>query len=124
MTRLEAEGIAGLLLLARSVEVEAAARDVLLECVAHFSPRIEEASEDAVCAFVLDIAGTELLFGPPEMLAQRLRTALLAVGFRTSIAVSANFHTARLKAVASRGITVIPEGQRGNVTCKATSCCV
>lgn len=118
MTRLEAEGIAGLLLLARSVEVEAAARDVLLECVAHFSPRIEEASENAVCAFVLDIAGTELLFGPPEMLAQRLRTALLAVGFRTSIAVSANFHTARLKAVASRGITVIPEGQEATALAK------
>jgi protein ImuB len=40
MTRLEAEGIAELRLLARSVEVEAAARAVLLECVAHFSPRI------------------------------------------------------------------------------------
>lgn len=111
MTRLEAESIAGLHLLARSVEVEAAARAVLLECVANFSPRIEEAGEGAVCAFVLDIAGTELLFGAPEMLAQRLRDALLAAGFRASIAVSANFHAARLKAAATRGITVIPEGQ-------------
>ena len=45
MTRLEAEGITGLQLLARAVEVEAAARTVLQECIAHFSPRIEEASE-------------------------------------------------------------------------------
>jgi protein ImuB len=111
MTRLEAEGIAGLRLLARSVEVEAAARAVLLECVAHFSPRIEEANESAVCAYVIDIAGTELLFGIPEMLAQRLRAALLVAGFRASIAVSANFQAARLKAAATRGITVIPEGQ-------------
>jgi protein ImuB len=111
LTRLEAEGIAGLRLLTRSMEVEAAARNVLLECTAQFSPRIEEASEGAACAFVLDIAGTELLFGPAEMLAQRLRTALLAVGFRTSVAVSANFHGARLKATATRGITVIPDGQ-------------
>jgi protein ImuB len=111
MTRLEAEGITGLQLLARAVEVEAAARTVLQECIAHFSPRIEEASEGEVCAFVLDIAGTGLLFGPAEELAQRLRAALLANGFRASIAVSANFHTARLKAAATRGITVIPEGQ-------------
>ena len=118
MTRLEAEGIAALRLLARSVEAEAAARDVLLECVAHFSPRIEEASEGVACAFVLDIAGTALLFGPPETLAQRLRTALLAAGFRASIAVGANFHTARLKAAATRGITVIPEGQEATALAK------
>jgi protein ImuB len=118
MTRLEAEGIAGLRLLARSVEVEAAARVVLLECAAHVSPRIEEASEGVICAFVLDIAGTGLLFGPPETLAQRLRAALLAAGFRASIAVSANFHTARLKAAATRGITVIPEGQEATALVK------
>jgi protein ImuB len=41
MTRLEAEGIAGLRLLVRSVEVESAARAVLLECLSQFSPRIE-----------------------------------------------------------------------------------
>ena len=118
ITRLEAEGIAELRLLARSVEVEAAARAVLLECVAHFSPRIEEASEGEVCAFVLDIAGTGLLFGPPEALAQRLRAALLAAGFRTSIAVSANFHTARLRAAATRGIAVIPEGREATALAK------
>jgi protein ImuB len=118
MTRLEAEGIAELRLLARSVKVEASARAVLLECVAHFSPRIEEASESGVCAFVLDIAGTGLLFGSPEALTQRLRAALFAAGFRASIAVSANFHTARLKAAASRGITVIPEGQEATALMK------
>ncbi len=110
MTRLEAEGIAGLKLLARSMEDEAAARAVFLECAAQFSPRIEEASQGTACAFVLDIAGTERLFGPPERLAERLRAALAAAGFRASIAVSANFHTARMKAAAARGITVIPEG--------------
>jgi len=118
MTRLEADGISELRLLARSVEVEAAARAVLLECVAHFSPRIEEASESEVYAYVLDIAGTGLLFGPPDALTQRLRAALLAAGFRASIAVSANFHTARLKAAATRGITVIPEGQEATALTK------
>jgi len=111
MTRLEAEGIAGLRLLARSVEVEVAARAVLLECVSQFSPRIEEVCAATASSFVLDIAGTGLLFGPPETLAQRLRAALTTAGFRASLAVSTNFHTARLKAATSHGITVIPEGQ-------------
>ncbi len=127
MTRLEAEALAsqsgGLRLLPRSLEGEAAARAVLLECVASFSPRIEEmnktAAEDArkmastgtACTFVLDIAGTDRLFGPPRALAERLRSALKTAGFRASIAVSANFHAARMLAAASRGITVIPAGE-------------
>jgi protein ImuB len=72
---------------------------------------MEDASYGTACACVLDIAGTERLFGPPEVLCERLRTALASAGFRVSIAVSASFHTARLKAAAMRGITVIPHGQ-------------
>ena len=114
-SRLEAEGVAGLKLLARSLAGEAAARSVFLECAAQFSPRIEEvraeeASTGTACALVLDIAGTERLFGPPHKLGARLRAALAAAGFRASIAVSANYHTARMKAAAHRGIAVIPEG--------------
>ena len=114
MTRLEAEGIAGLKLLARSLPSEAAARSVFLECAAQFSPRIEEASQGTACSFMLDIVGTERLFGPPHKLAQRLRAALSAAGFRASIAVSANYHAARMKAVNHRGIAVIPEGAEAN----------
>jgi protein ImuB len=114
MTRLEAESIEGLKLLARSAEVEAAARVVFLECAAQFSPRIEEASQPTACAFVLDIAGTERLFGPPERLARRLRAALAAVGLRASVAVSTNYHAARMKAAAHRGIAEIPECQEAN----------
>jgi protein ImuB len=119
MTRLEAESMNGLRLLKRSTESEAAARAVMLECAAKFSPRIEEACPNVgtaepgigtACAFVLDIAGTERLFGPPAQLAARLREELAAAGFRASIAVSANFDTARMKAAAMRGIAVIAEG--------------
>lgn len=108
MTRLEAEGIGDLLLLSRSQELEAAASAVILECATTFSPRIEEVSTLVSCAFVLDISGTERLFGPPEKLAKRLRISLNEVGFRASVAVSANFDTARLKAASGRGITIIP----------------
>jgi protein ImuB len=127
MTRLEAESTVGLRLLKRSAESEAAARAVMLECAAKFSPRIEEACTDAgtaeprsgtACAFVLDIAGTERLFGPPAQLAERLREELAAAGFRAAIAVSANFDTARMKAAAMRGIAVIAEGAEAEALAK------
>jgi protein ImuB len=110
MTRLDAEGLPGLRVLARSPQTESAARMVLLECAAKYSPRIEEVTEGTACAFVLDMAGTERLFGPPAQLAERLRADIVSAGFRASIAVSANFETARLKAAGSRGIHVIPDG--------------
>ncbi|HVN05404.1 MAG TPA: DNA polymerase Y family protein [Bryobacteraceae bacterium] len=111
MTRLDVEGLEGVKLLARSLETEAAARAVLLECVSQFSPRIEEAGSGASCAFVLDIAGTERLFGTASQLAERMRSALLSSGFRVSIAVSANFHAAGMKAAATRGAAIIGEGE-------------
>jgi len=110
MTRLDAEGIAELVLLSRSPQGEEVARTVLFECAATFSPRIEDVSHDTSCAFVLDIAGTERLFGPPMQFAERLRSAMENVGFHSSIAVSTNFEATRLKARAVRGIVVIPHG--------------
>lgn len=114
MTKLEAEAIRQLRLSPRSHQSEAAAYAVMLECAANFSPRIEDASadaqRDAARACVLDISGAGRLFGPPETLARRLREALHAAGFRASIAVSNNYHTARMKAGSSTGITVIPAG--------------
>ena len=111
ITRLDVEGLGGIRLLARSLETEAAARTVLLECVARFSPRIEEASRGTACAFVLDIGGTERLFGPPAQLARRMRAALADAGFRVSIAVSANYDAARMKAAMTHGVAVIAEGE-------------
>jgi protein ImuB len=145
MTRLEAENVAGLRLLKRSPASEAAARAVYLECAARFSPRIEDASDgdanaDAQTqgarrlsqvpksgpgapmltthALVLDIAGTERLFGPPQQLAERLRDELAEAGFRASIAVSANYDAARIKAASIRGIAVIPEGAEAEALAK------
>jgi protein ImuB len=111
MTRLEAEGINDLLLLPRSRESEIAATAVILECAATFSPRIEEVRSHTSCTFVLDISGTERLFGPLEKLTERLRFSLVSAGFRSSLAVSASFDTARIKATAGRGISIIPSGE-------------
>jgi len=118
MTRLEVEAIGGVLLLARSIEGEASARKVFVECAASFSPRMEEASAGTGCALVLDIAGTERLFGPPQTLAERLRAAFAHAGFRTSVAVSTNFDAACMKAFATRGIAVISEGEEAQALSK------
>lgn len=115
MTRIEAESIAGLKLLPRNHACEASARAVLLECAAQFSPRIEEIPGSISCAYMLDISGSERLFGPPVELATRLRSAAASMGFRTSVAVCANFDAARLKSTATRGISVIPSGEERNV---------
>jgi len=126
MTRLDAESVEGLHLLKRSMESEAAAKEVFRECAAKFSPRIEDASPMAgegeaganrmgerngtACALVLDIAGTERLFGAPLQLAERLREELAAVGFHASVAVSANYDAVRMKAAGIYGIAAISEG--------------
>ena len=108
MTRLEVEELGGIQLFSRSWPTEQSARTVLLECASQFSPRIEETYADNACGFVLDISGTERLFGPPMQIAQSLRTTIITAGFRTSICIGLNFDTARIKAKSTRGITVIP----------------
>jgi len=111
MTRLEAEGLNGLCILSRSPANESAARAVFLECAAQFSPRMEEAYYGTSHALVLDITGSDRLFGPPQKLAERLRATFLSAGFHVSIAVSANFDAARMLASFNRGITVFSEGE-------------
>lgn len=111
MTRHDVEETGGTHALIRSAEVESCAAAVLQECVAQFSPRIEVASSNLSYSCVLDISGTERLFGPPHQLAERLQSALADSGFRTSIAISRNYHTALMKAQATRGIILIPPGE-------------
>jgi protein ImuB len=109
--RMEAESVDGLQLLVRSLAIEQAARAVLLEAAAQFSPRIEDVNAATACSFVLDVAGCELLFGPAEQMAARMREAMAAVGFRVSVAISANFHVARIKAAFGPGIMIVPAGE-------------
>jgi protein ImuB len=108
MSRLEVEELGGICVHTRSIETERVARMILLECLLQFSPRMEETSDDNAIGFVLDIDGTERLFGSPATLAKRIQVAIHSVGFQASIAVSSNFDAARIKAAFSRGVTVIP----------------
>jgi protein ImuB len=118
LSRMEAEGIAGVQLLMRSLAIERAARAVLLEAAAQFSPRIEEVSAANACSFVLDVEGCELLFGPSAQMAAQMRKAMAAAGFHVSVAVSGNFHGARIKAASGRGIMVVPAGAEAETLAK------
>jgi protein ImuB len=120
ITRLEAEGIAGLQPMARSTAEEESAHAVLLECAAQFSPRIEETSRGTACAFVLDVGGSERLFGPADTLAAQLGRAAAGVGFRVAIAVSENFYAARMKAASTPGIHIIASGEEARALEKLT----
>ena len=111
MTKVEAESIPGLRLLPRAPAIEGVASEVLLECASNFSPRIEERSVGTQRACVLDIAGTQRLFGASQVLSDRMREALAGAGFRAAVGVSANFHTAWLKASSSNGVVVVANGQ-------------
>lgn len=114
MTRVEAGTTPLVTLLPRSREEESQATAALLQCAAAFSPRIEDRSEDTVFLLVLDISGTEKLFGPPHQLANSLLASAQSLGFATRVAISSSFHAAICLARGMpRGysVAVIPLGE-------------
>jgi protein ImuB len=94
MTRVEVETFSNHTALPRCVKAEKAARSIALECTGAFSPRIETLESQTDLVSVVDIAGTNTLFGPPETLAKNLVHRLRSLGFTVRVAVSANFHAA------------------------------
>ena len=94
MSRAEMDSFPSVTLLRRSTVEEQATRLALLESAGCFSPRIEDISGNNAFSCVLDIAGTERLFGPPQRITNLVKDALAALGIRASIAISSNFHTA------------------------------
>lgn len=94
MTKVEVETFPHLAILSRSPQEEAATRAVLLEYAGSFSPRVEECSQDRTFRCVLDISGTELLFGPPQRLARNLRDRMAELGIGAFVAVCRSYHAA------------------------------
>jgi protein ImuB len=111
MTRVEAESFARLVLIRRSLREEAEARSALLACAAKYTPAIEDASTANAATCVLDLTGTEKLFGSPPTLAERLKRELSGFGIHASLALSANFHAAIASARAVPGISQIAPGE-------------
>jgi len=113
MTRVEVDTFVGPIILARSIQVEKATKAVLLECTGAFSPRIEECSKATAFLCVIDIAGTQNLFGPPEMLAKSLRRRISSLGVSGQVTVSGNFHAAicLAKGLTRSVLQVVPQGK-------------
>jgi protein ImuB len=94
MTRVEIDTFPAITVLPRSVAEEESAKIALLECAGIFSPRIEDRSNSSIFLCVIDITGTEKLFGTSHQLGSTLLNRIKALGFHASIAISNNFHAA------------------------------
>jgi protein ImuB len=94
LTRAELEVFPTVVRLPRSRAEETSARAALLQVAGQFSPRVEDQKDDTHFCCVLDIAGTEKLFGPPEKLAKKLLHNVRTLGIHASIVVSSNIDAA------------------------------
>jgi protein ImuB len=113
LSRAEMERFAGVTRMPRSLAEEEAARAALLACAGNFSPRIEYGCTATTFWCVLDIAGTETLFGPPSILATLVQQAIAELAVTCSLAVSTNYHAAvciARGAVYARRPVIVPGG--------------
>lgn len=94
MTKVEIDTFPSVTMLSRSRMEEETTKAVLFECAGTFSPSVEDRSTDTAFLCVIDIAGTEKIFGPPRALAKNLLEHIHALCIAASIAVSSNFHVA------------------------------
>jgi protein ImuB len=105
MTKLQVETCGGVTLLKRSLDGEDAAQTALVECANSFSPRVESTCTGTV---ILDLSGTEKLFGSSENMAHKVSASATEQGFDLRVAVAANPDTAMYAARGFAGITIIP----------------
>ncbi len=90
MTRVEVETFEEVAVLARSEAEEAAARNVLLEAMSRFSPRVEAKVCGADWECVGDLTGTERLLGNSLSVGGQLVACLQELGFAAFCCVAAN----------------------------------
>jgi protein ImuB len=117
MTRVEVETISSVIALVRTPHEEAQAQTIVQEVAGGFTPRIETRIFERAFLCVLDISGTESLFGPPRQLAQELLKRIRSLGMAATIAVSGNFHAALCMArgmSTKAAITVLTQGKEGD----------
>ena len=120
MRRSELDSFTDLTLLHRSEAEENAAKQAVLGIAAVLTPRVEVQREvspdhrniDLGCfVFVLDITGSERLFGNPERIARRLLEDLRSIGIEARCALNCNLPAAVcLARAASRRLTMSVEG--------------
>jgi protein ImuB len=108
MSKLQVETCGRVWLRKRSPGNENTAQAALLDCAAGFSPRVESTAPGTV---VLDLAGTEKLFGQAQTLARKLAVQAAEFGFEVNVAAAANPDSALYAARGFAGITIIPAGE-------------
>jgi len=115
MTKVQAEGFAGIEWRWRSPAEEKTAHAALLDCAWTISPRVQNAEKenagDLDDTVVLDLAGCDKLFGSTEKIAQDLARVTANVGFEANVAVADNYSAAVTAAQGFSGVTVIAPGQ-------------
>jgi protein ImuB len=107
MTRTELEAFPGVAILPRSLVEERATQAVLLQIVSAFTPRVEIVPTRGCLVCVLDMAGTELLFGDAKNVIASIAKVVHAVGLTARIATSCNFHMAVCAAPFARRTPVV-----------------
>ncbi|ACO34027.1 MULTISPECIES: DNA polymerase Y family protein [Acidobacterium] len=118
MTRVDVELFPHITPLARSHAMEDATAAAVLECASSFSPRVEVLSTGTALICALDIAGTQTLFGPPEILARNLHERLRTIGMEARITASANLHAAVCMARGMRPadrVAILPRGKEASL---------
>ena len=108
MTKLQVETCGRVTSRKRSPANEDTAQAALLDCAARFSPRVESTAPGTV---ILDLAGTEKLFGRAQLLAQKIALQAAEFGFDLNISVAANPDSAFYAARGFAGITIISIGE-------------
>ena len=107
MPRSLLEQCSSLLLRRRSPQLETAAHAAMVAAARECSPRVEETAADTL---VLDLAGLEQLFGPPQQIATALMQRITKLDLEARVAVAANPDAAIAAARGFAGVTVIPCG--------------
>jgi protein ImuB len=92
----------------RSSLQENAAHKALLQCAQTISPSVEDVASDTL---LLDLAGLDLLFGPPPQIACNLERKISQAELKSNVAVAANPDAALVAARGFSGVTVIPRGE-------------
>jgi len=107
MTKLQVEACGGVFLRKRSLANEETAQAALLDWGRFFSPCAESTCPGTV---IIDLLGTEKLFGSPQNTADKIVMQGTKFGFALNVGVAANPDTAMYAARGYSGITIIPQG--------------
>jgi len=112
MTKTELESFSDVCVLRRSAMEERSARDVVMEAVSSFTPRMEvQPARGSALDVVLDMTGTSRIFGEVREVVARIRQAFLKLQFGVRVAASANVQTAVCLAPIAVKPVVVPLGQ-------------